>query len=278
MAQLASPLTTTSDALLVASARNGEHLAYVELCRRHRELVFRTVLRITRNRDDAEDVLQDSWMRALTHIGTFEERSAFSTWITRIAVNSALTMIRKKRIRKELSLDDPVDPNGRKLAEMLELSQNPEERCLEIERLRLVRQAITRLPSKLRSAVEMRQSQDGPVRDLAMLAGVSLPTMKARLMRARLRLREPLSQILKGRPTPEVSQRTNRADYLDAKVGSRRLQLHAIIPLRKAALFISTKPASVPATAETVSGSSANGSHVDRSMTQGGSDEPPIAD
>jgi DNA-directed RNA polymerase specialized sigma24 family protein len=66
----ASSLTNTSDALLATAARNGEHLAYVELCRRHREMVFRTVLRITHNIDDAEDILQDSWMRAFTHIGT----------------------------------------------------------------------------------------------------------------------------------------------------------------------------------------------------------------
>jgi RNA polymerase sigma factor (sigma-70 family) len=201
------PLTITSDALLVTRAQNGEQLAYVELCRRHREMVFRTALRITQNMDDAEDVLQDSWMRALAHIGTFDGRSAFSTWVTRIAINSALTMMRRRRTRRELSLDDPVDPDNRRVIEMLEPSRNPEERCLETERVRLVRQAIKRLPSKLRTAIELRQSQDGSMSELAMLAGVSVPTMKSRLVRARLRLREPLSKVLKGRSTSEVSQR-----------------------------------------------------------------------
>jgi len=165
----------------VTSARNGEQLACAELCRRHRETVLRVVLRITRNLDDAEDVLQDSWMRAFTHIGTFDGRSAFSTWVTRIAINSALGMIRKSGRHKEVSLDDPADPHRPGLTEMLELSRDPEERCLEGERLKLVRQAIRRLPLKLRSAVEIRQSQDGPVSELAILAGVSLPTMKSRL-------------------------------------------------------------------------------------------------
>jgi RNA polymerase sigma factor (sigma-70 family) len=206
--QSLSPLTTVSEALLVTLARNGEQLAYFELCRRHREMVFRAVLKVTRNMDDAEDVLQDSWMRAFTHLGAFEGRSAFSTWVTRIAINSALGMIRKRGKHKEVSLDDPVDPDRPRLAEMLELSRNPEERCLETERLTLVRQAIRRLPSKLRSAIEIRQSQDGLVSELAMLAGVSLPTMKSRLMRARRRLREPLSKIVKGIPASDSTRRT----------------------------------------------------------------------
>src|SRR6202045_373450 len=211
LGQSTSPLTTISEALLVTLARNGVQSAYFELCRRHREVVFRTVLRITRNMDDAEDVLQDSWMRAFTHLGSFDGRSAFSTWVTRIAINSALGMIRKSGKHKEVSLDDPADPHRPGLTEMLELSRDPEERCLEGEILTLVRQAIRRLPSKLRSAVEIRQSQDGPVSELAILAGVSLPTMKSRLMRARRKLRERLSNVLKGIPASDASHRTKRA-------------------------------------------------------------------
>jgi RNA polymerase sigma factor (sigma-70 family) len=205
----ALPLTITSDALLVTRAQNGEQLAYVELCTRHRDLVFRTVLRITHNRDDAEDIIQDSWMKAFTHIGTFDGRSAFSTWVTRIAINSALTMMRRRRTRRELSLDDPIDPDNRRVIEVLEPSRNPEEHCLETERARLVRQAIKRLPSKLRTAIELHQSHEGSMSELAMLVGVSVPAMKSRLVRARLQLREPLSNVLKGRPMSDASQRAN---------------------------------------------------------------------
>jgi RNA polymerase sigma factor (sigma-70 family) len=212
LGQSVHAMTATSDALLVTWAQNGEQLAYVELCRRHREMVFRTVLRITQNTHDAEDVLQDSWMKAFTHIGTFDQRSTFSTWVTRIAINSALTTIRRRGKLREFSLDDPIDPCSRRVAEMLELSRNPEERCLETEQMRLLRQAIERLPPTLRTAIEIRQSHDGPVNELAMLVGVSLPTMKSRLLRARLRLREPLSQVLKGRSAPDASQQTNEED------------------------------------------------------------------
>jgi RNA polymerase sigma-70 factor (ECF subfamily) len=250
-----SPLTATSDAILITSARNGEQLAYFELCRRHREMVFLTVLRITRNMDDAEDVLQDSWMRAFTHLGTFDGRSAFSTWVTRIAINSALSMIRRSRKHNEVSLDDPVGSDKRRVMEMLEPSRNPEELYLETERLKLARQAIKGLSSKLRSAIEMRQSQDVPVSELAMLAGVSLPTMKSRLVRARLRLREPLSQVLKGRPSPDVSRRTNEANSA-RRISRRRARTERVAVAcdhdsARDRAFISTRPASLAATAKT---------------------------
>jgi RNA polymerase sigma-70 factor (ECF subfamily) len=216
--QSGQPFTTTSDVLLVTWAQHGEYLAYVELCRRHRDMVFRTALRITRNTDDAEDALQDSWMKAFAHIGTFDQRSSFSTWVTRIAINSALTTMRRRRKLREFSLDDTIDPGNRRVMEMSEPSRNPEERCLETERMRLVRQAIKRLPPKLRTAIEIRQSHDGSVNELAMLAGVSLPTMKSRLVRARRRLREPLSKVLKGSPTSDVSQRGNEGGSVRRKL------------------------------------------------------------
>jgi hypothetical protein len=106
-------------------------------------------------------------------------------------------MLKKRGKRKEFSLDDPVHPDNSRLIQMRELSSNPEERCIETERERLVRQAIRRLPSKLRAAIEIRESEDGPMHQLAMVAGVSVPTLKSRLLRARLRLREPLRRALK---------------------------------------------------------------------------------
>ena len=189
-----------NEAQLVATAQHGESAAYAELCRRHREKVFRTVLKITGNVDDAEDVLQDAWMRAFIYIRSFDGRSSFSTWLTRIAINSALSVLRKRRKRKEFSLDDAVDPDNPRVMQMRELSSNPEERCIETERQRLVRQAVRRLPSKLRAAIEIRESQDGSMQELAMVAGVSVPTMKSRLLRARLKLHEPLRRVLKEHP------------------------------------------------------------------------------
>jgi RNA polymerase sigma factor (sigma-70 family) len=210
--QSASQLTSASESLLVATAKNGEHSAYAELCHRHRDRVFRTILGITKNMDDAEDILQDSWMRAFLHIGTFDGRSAFSTWMTRIAINSAMSMLRKRRGKRELSLDESVTPDGPRFSEMIERemteqSHNPEERCIEAEMQRLLRQAIQRLPSNLREAIEIRQSRDGSVDEIALMAGISGPAMRSRLFLARRSLRKLLRPVLKARASAKVADR-----------------------------------------------------------------------
>ena len=218
-----------SDAQLVATAQHGEPAAYAELCRRHREMVFRTVLKIVGNVDDAEDVLQEAWMSAFIHLKSFEGRSSFSTWMTRIAINSALSVLRERRRQKEVSLDDPVDPDLPRLMQIRERSSNPEERCIETERQRLVRQAIRRLPSKLRAAIENRESQGASMHELAIVAGVSVSAMKSRLVRARLRLSEPLKRALKRKGKvkssggPLVSDPAQGMSGLQARVGGERM-------------------------------------------------------
>jgi RNA polymerase sigma-70 factor (ECF subfamily) len=89
--------TDLCDMYLVAAAKNGDDQAYAELCHRHSKQILRTVLLITRDASDAEDTLQEALLKAYVHIGRFEERSAFPSWLTRIAVNSALMLLRKKR-------------------------------------------------------------------------------------------------------------------------------------------------------------------------------------
>ena len=92
-----STLAVASDEALVISAKAGMHLAYAELCRRHSTSIFRTIHRITRSEEDAEDGLQESLLKAFIHLNRFDGRSKFSTWLTRIAINSALMIVRKKR-------------------------------------------------------------------------------------------------------------------------------------------------------------------------------------
>src|SRR3984885_10984341 len=94
-----------SDEMLVSMAKSGDSNAFVELSKRHAGKVFQAAYRITRNRQDAEDALQDSFLKAFMHVKDFQERSSFSTWLTRIAMNSALMMLRKKRRGFEISID-----------------------------------------------------------------------------------------------------------------------------------------------------------------------------
>lgn len=183
-----------SDESLVEMAQNGEHWAYVELCGRYRELMFRIVQRITRNSHDTEDVLQEAWMRAFVHIRTFDGRAAFSTWLTRIAINSALMMLRKQHRRPEASLDDQKDSDVSGRLEIVEPSNGPEDTLLHKERLLLVRQAIDGLPPTLRRVAEVRQSTDGSLKEVAALTGISVPATKSRLTRARYALRAHLEK------------------------------------------------------------------------------------
>src|SRR5271165_5683155 len=101
--------TTMSATNLVATAKRGEREAFDELCRGCSERIFRTLLRITKNREDAEDALQEALMSAFVHLREFDERASFSTWLTRIAINSALMVLRKKRQSHEVSMELPPD-------------------------------------------------------------------------------------------------------------------------------------------------------------------------
>jgi len=185
--------TEMSDAVLVLTAKSGDADAFVELGKRHYRKVFHETYRITRNRQDAEDALQESLLRAFTHLNKFEERSSFSTWLTRIAINSALMILRKKRNRSELSLDDTNDPSGKWARwETQSLGEDPERSCLRREREALLREAILRLPPRCREVVELWRVKEYSVREIAQALGISVPAVKSSLSRARLTLRAEL--------------------------------------------------------------------------------------
>src|SRR5579864_447819 len=102
----AGKLEEWSEGRLIAAAKNGHGAAFGVLCERHAEMILRVAFRITRNREDAEDAVQDSFMNAFVHLANFDERSRFATWLTRIAINSALGQLRKKRGIREISMDE----------------------------------------------------------------------------------------------------------------------------------------------------------------------------
>jgi RNA polymerase sigma-70 factor (ECF subfamily) len=182
-----------SDEVLVSTAKSGDANAFVELSKRHSNRLLQTTYRITRNRHDAEDALQDSLLRAFIHLKSFQEKSSFSTWLTRIAINSALMILRKKRGCAEISIDGS-DDSGETYErwEPRSLTEDPENRFARSEREELLRNAILRLPPVVREAVELRQARDYSVREIAQALGISVPAVKSRLSRARLTLRAAL--------------------------------------------------------------------------------------
>src|SRR6202453_590493 len=184
----------TTDIFLVAAAKDGDHQAYAELCRRHSKQILRTILRITRDVADAEDTLQEALLKAYVHIGRFEGRCAFSSWLTRIAINSALMLSRKKRSRPMYSFESDSDVDDFKLPEPVETSHNPEESCilnaLENECVR----AIRHLSPTLQVVVQIRYREDASVAQIAKMLDISESAVKSRLLRARPKIREHLEK------------------------------------------------------------------------------------
>jgi RNA polymerase sigma factor (sigma-70 family) len=185
-------LNAMSDALLVSAAKSGHTIAFVELSRRHHAMVLRKTYRIVQNWQDAEDVLQEAVMKAFIHLKDFEERCKFSSWLTRIAINSALMLLRKKRSFIEISTDALDDESGIWYREPRDFAENPESHCARRERERLLKAAIHRLPPLLRDVVQLSHVEDRSMEEIAQFLGISVSATKSRLARARTVLRMSL--------------------------------------------------------------------------------------
>jgi RNA polymerase sigma-70 factor (ECF subfamily) len=189
-AKLVAP---AADEVLVAAAKLGDHPAFLELWTRHSSRAFKIAHRITGNRDDAEDAIQDAWMKAYVHLSTFDGRAQFSTWLGRIAINSALMILRRKRTHPETSMEI-ADSETWHHGEIADQTKNVEELYASHERVERLRQAIYRLKPTLRNVVEIYQSNGRSVKEIAELAGISVAATKSRLLRARKVLRTALSR------------------------------------------------------------------------------------
>lgn len=192
-----SPLGNTTDIremYLVAAAKDGDHQAYAELCRQHSRQMFQTALRITRNIADAEDTLQEALLKAYLHIGDFEGRSVFASWLTGIAINSALSLLRRNRSRPGYSFKNGPDEDNFNLPEPMDTSDNPEESCIQNALENELAQAIQALPPTLRVVIQIRFREDAPLKQIAKMLGISESAVKVRLMRARSRIRMHLDK------------------------------------------------------------------------------------
>lgn len=185
-------LAYASDEVLVEITKAGEKLAFVELWRRHSAKIFKTVFRVTRNREDAEDALQDAFLKAFVHLKGFDGRSKFSTWLTRIAINSALMILRRKRSYPETSMDITAQGEAHQCREFEDHSVDIEAHCVRTERARHLKRAICRLRPALREVVEIQQLHDVSVKEVAEITGLSLAATKSRMMRAKAALRRKL--------------------------------------------------------------------------------------
>jgi RNA polymerase sigma-70 factor (ECF subfamily) len=209
------------DALLVSAARAGHHSAFVELYERHSRKVLPRIYRITKNREDAEDAFQDAVLRAFLHIKGFEGRSNFTSWLTRIATNSALMVLRKRRGGAEISIEQMCDDSDNSRAwEPPDYSETPEACYARRESEELLRNAIQRLPCIFRDAVELQHAQEYSSGQVAEELGISLSAAKSRLMRARRTLGRRLSGTRPRKASKPGSPREASPSRVKSKAAS----------------------------------------------------------
>jgi RNA polymerase sigma-70 factor (ECF subfamily) len=189
-ARLVNPAAT--DETLVAAAKSGDRPAFLELWRRHSNRVFKTAYGITGKREDAEEVSQDAWMKAYLHLNTFGGRATFATWLTRIAINSSLMLLRRKRCHPEASMET-MEGGIWQHQDIPDQAKDVEEIYARHERAERLRREIRCLRPGLRMVAEIRLSNDSSLQEVAELAGLSVAATKSRLVRARKILRKALS-------------------------------------------------------------------------------------
>jgi len=162
------------------------------LCTRNSKRVYNTIYGVTKNREDAEDAMQDSMMRAFMHLKQFDGRSSFATWFTRIGINSALMILRKRRIRLETSMDATADGEPWQAWQIADHAPDPEQHYTGRERTLRLKRAVCSLPNALRSVVELGQMEGHSMKQIARNMGISVPATKSRLARAKAALRKSM--------------------------------------------------------------------------------------
>jgi RNA polymerase sigma-70 factor (ECF subfamily) len=184
------PMRDESDWDLVLAAKNGEDRAFEILVERYKARILSLAFRITRNREDAQDVVQQSFQKAFVHLQKFEGKSTFSTWLTRIAINDALMCLRKNRVSRTVSIEE-VNPEGDSVlsGEICDPNaKTPEETYIRLEKERILSFVIDGLPPILQSTVRL-YLDDLTVEEMGQCLGVRALTVKARLFRGRQRVR-----------------------------------------------------------------------------------------
>ncbi len=190
---MAAPRVASDEDLpIVDRVLAGEKQAFEELVRRHERRVYRTTFAVTRNPEDAEDAMQDTFLKAYQHLAEFQRASRFSTWLTRIAVNEGLQRLRRRRNPE--SLDELILSEEETMPRQVEdWHDNPEQAYAKEEIRNLVEQAVAALPAAYRIVFLLRDVEGLSTEEAAEVLDLTISAVKSRLLRARLMLREALA-------------------------------------------------------------------------------------
>jgi RNA polymerase sigma-70 factor, ECF subfamily len=190
-------LAEADDSALIAAAKGGNVRAFEVLVARHKRRIFGIALRFTGVRQDAEDIMQQSFQKAFLHLHQFEGRSSLSTWLTRVAINEAQMLLRKSGWRREVSIDD-LNENAETATplEIPDTTPDPEANYSRREWSRMLSFAINELPHKTRRAIQLRELDERSTEETARIMGISVTTVKARIFRGRKKLRKRLQRFV----------------------------------------------------------------------------------
>jgi RNA polymerase sigma-70 factor, ECF subfamily len=189
---------TLDESILVNKAKEGDASAFSDLVNRYERKIFRLAKHITDSDEDAEDVLQEAFLKAFEHLDNFQGNSKFYTWLVRIAVNESLMKLRKRKTDRSVSLDEKLEVGEDTMVrEIAVWDENPEQRYSREEFRELLDKAIQSLQPTFRTVFILRDVEDLSTEETAEALDISVPAVKSRLLRARLQLRERLTRFFK---------------------------------------------------------------------------------
>lgn len=195
------------DATLVAAAVSGQDQAFGVLFRRHSRRILAAAWRITGNREDARDVAQETFVKAFRYLESFERKSSFSTWLTRIAINEALMWLRRRRWLSDASTTVPIEDEKTAFPrEIPDSGPGPETSYSQQERALLLSKAINRLTPGVRKAIELRELAELSTEETARALGISVQAVKSRLFHGRRKLRGILKPYVESTDFQELKQ------------------------------------------------------------------------
>ena len=192
--------TEQQPGISLAALKAGDRNEFAQLVDAYSGPIYRLVLKMLNDQQDAEEVLQETFIKAFQHIGSFEGRSSLSTWLHRIAVNEALMLIRRRH-PESISTDAETETDDGEMQslQIVDWHELPEDEFLTKEMQGVLDRAIQRLPDTLRVVFLLRDVEDMSVKETAETLNLSDTAVKTRLLRARLRLRDYLSTYFKDR-------------------------------------------------------------------------------
>jgi RNA polymerase sigma-70 factor (ECF subfamily) len=192
-----------SEQELVDQARDGDQAAFTELVNRYDRHIFRLARHITQTEEDAEDVLQETFLKAFRSLSQFQGHSKFYTWLVRIAVNESLMKLRRRKADRTVSLDEPVETDEDILPrQIVSWEENPEQKYGRVEINDLLTRTINSLSPAFRTVFLLRDVEELSTEETAEALDISIPAVKSRLLRARLQLREKLTRNFRKHGTP----------------------------------------------------------------------------